>query len=249
MVLSYMWLNRIRVRQPENEKINLRGPLMNSPNPKQPYAGLYCLRGEGNNLTGFTLLLKREAGNFIIYNGGTLAEIVDEVTELGGAAGIFINDRHNAKQTDVITELCQHFGAPLYASTIEAKVPAIRLCLSLSALPFQSATMGADFDIIPLPGHTAGNFAYLCTTPENRILFIGDTLVHQRGEWNFWVSKPNCRTLARGLEELAARDFDVIVSTSFGCKGGNIFSVTPNEKSALFGEVISRLERKAGGAA
>ena len=214
--------------------------------PSPHYPGLYPLRGEGNDLTGFTLLLQRAEGNFIIYNGGTLDEIGDQITALGGATGIFLNDRHNAKQTDVITELCQHFKAPLYASTIEATVPAIKRCPALSPLPLESATIGTDFEVIPLPGHTPGNLAYLWTAPENKILFIGDTLVHQNGEWNFWVSKPNCHTLARGLAELIDWDFDVIVSTSFGCKGGNIFPLTPAVKTELLSDVIERLERKAG---
>lgn len=210
------------------------------------YPGLHPLRGEGNDLSGFTLLLQRTEGNFIIYNGGTLDEIGEQITALGGTTGIFINDRHNAKQTDVITELCQHFGASLYASVIEATVPAIKRCPAFSPLPFEIAMLGTDFEIIPLPGHTPGNLAYLWTAPENKILFIGDTLVPQDGVWNFWVSKPNCRTLARGLAEFIDREFDVIVSTSFGCTGGNIFPLTSASKSELFGDVIERLERKAG---
>ena len=208
---------------------------------------LHRLRGEGHGPSGFSYLLQRADGNFIIYNGGDLKELRAPIEALGGVAGIFINDRHNAKQTQVISELCAYFGAPLYASVIEAKVPAIRACPALSPLPFESAILGGDFEIIPLPGHTPGNLAYLWMAPENKILFIGDTLVHQNGEWNFWVSKPNCRTLARGLEALVERDFDVIVSTSFGCEGGNIFSLNVASKRALFGPVMERLERKARG--
>lgn len=223
---------------------------MPSPTPlRQPFPGLYILHGEGNEVSGYTALLKRPEGNFLVYNGGTLEDMQDAITGLGGMTGLFINDRHNAKVSKIgdVTALCEHFEAQFYASEIEATAGAIKSCPVLTALPYEQQMFAPDFEVIPLPGHTPGNLAYLWKSPKHKILFIGDTLVHDNGEWKFWVSKPNTKTMILGLEMLKETNFDAIVSTSFGCRGGHVFSLTAKTKIELLDGVIAGLIKKGSG--
>ena len=73
----------------------------------------------------------------------------------------------------------------------------------------------------PTPGHASGALSYLWTDGENRVLFIGDTIVPVDNEWRVWVNKsPKARSaMQETMERLRGLNFNHIVSDSFAATG------------------------------
>jgi glyoxylase-like metal-dependent hydrolase (beta-lactamase superfamily II) len=69
-----------------------------------------------------------------------------------------------------------------------------------------------DFQVIPIPGHTAGATAYLWKTGAHRLLFTGDTLYVHKGRWRVVVLEGSSRErYVESLELIRELDFDVLV--------------------------------------
>jgi glyoxylase-like metal-dependent hydrolase (beta-lactamase superfamily II) len=69
-----------------------------------------------------------------------------------------------------------------------------------------------DFEVIPTPGHTSGATAYLWDSGEHRLLFTGDTIYLNEGEWVAAVLASSDRGLyIESLELIRELDFDVLV--------------------------------------
>ena len=47
----------------------------------------------------------------------------------------------------------------------------------------ERATLDGDFELIPIPGHTPGATAFLWDSGEHRMLFTGDSVFLDDGEW------------------------------------------------------------------
>ena len=70
----------------------------------------------------------------------------------------------------------------------------------------------ADFEAIPIPGHTEGATAYLWDSGRHRMLFTGDTIYLRDGEWVAAVLEFSDRErYIESLELLRGLDFDVLV--------------------------------------
>ena len=69
-----------------------------------------------------------------------------------------------------------------------------------------------DFEVIPTPGHTSGATAYLWDSGEHRLLFTGDTIYLNEGEWVAAVLASSDRGLyIESLELIRELDFDALV--------------------------------------
>lgn len=68
-----------------------------------------------------------------------------------------------------------------------------------------------DFEVIPIPDHTAGATAYLWTNGEDRCLFTGDSLYLRNGEWRAAVLPSSDReAYVESLELLRDLDFNLL---------------------------------------
>ncbi len=87
-------------------------------------------------------------------------------------AGILIT-HHHADHTGGVTELMASTGAPSWGPAYESLPEGVqRLCGGE-----QVSLLGLTFDIIDVPGHTAGHIAYFCPDVDGKpLLFCGDTL-------------------------------------------------------------------------
>jgi glyoxylase-like metal-dependent hydrolase (beta-lactamase superfamily II) len=72
-------------------------------------------------------------------------------------------------------------GAPLFVH--EAERDAVEEHQQVRATFSRRHTLDADFEAIPVPGHTPGATAYLWDSGEHRVLFTGDTILLRDGEW------------------------------------------------------------------
>jgi glyoxylase-like metal-dependent hydrolase (beta-lactamase superfamily II) len=108
-------------------------------------------------------------------------------------------------------------------------------------LPHERTQFSPDLEAIPTPGHTRGAFSYLWTNRKKRYLFIGDTLVPEKGQWQIYVTRPNREEMLRTVNELAKLDFDVILSNSFAALPAAWFEVTAKSRKKIFDEVRKTL--------
>jgi glyoxylase-like metal-dependent hydrolase (beta-lactamase superfamily II) len=142
-------------------------------------AGLYASAPEslpfapGLDVRAF--LLRRDPGNVLIYSTTTLGSAGVGIEALGGISRHYLNHRHEALFAS--ESVC----APLFVHERErrsvAETYAVRATFS------KRHTLDHDFEVIPTPGHTSGGTAYLWDSGERRLLFSGDTIYLDEGEW------------------------------------------------------------------
>jgi hypothetical protein len=87
-------------------------------------------------------------------------------------------------------------------------------------------TVGDDFEIIPIPGHTPGATAFLWDSGEHRMLFTGDSLYLRDGEWIVAVLEDSDPVAYKeSLELIKTLDFDVLVPWA-ASKNGPYYALT-----------------------
>ncbi|AZC24456.1 hypothetical protein [Pseudomonas sessilinigenes] len=207
---------------------------------KQVLPNLYLLRHEAvAKPTPFTFLARRPTGNLLFATKADISGFFSEIEKQGGVSAILLGDRHHVSADTVV--LARHFNVPLTCSRVEAKVLQAKGFEIGNPLPFTAQSLTEDLQIIPLPGHTQGAFAYLWSNEGQKILFIGDTLVPVDQGWQYWVSPPSRKKLAESLRLLKDIAFDHIVSNSFACTGNPCRKVGAADRNALLDQAISSL--------
>jgi glyoxylase-like metal-dependent hydrolase (beta-lactamase superfamily II) len=148
-------------------------------------------------------LLRRDAGNVLIYSTGTVTAGDPAIERLGGISRQYLNHRHEAAFGGDV-------GAPLFVhagdrDAVARKRP-VRAAFSKRHM------LDDDLEAIPTPGHTPGATAYLWDSGERRFLFTGDTMYLQDGEWVAAVLGSSDReSYVASLELLREIEFDVLV--------------------------------------
>jgi glyoxylase-like metal-dependent hydrolase (beta-lactamase superfamily II) len=107
-------------------------------------------------------------------------------------------------------------------------------------------TVDGDFEAIPTPGHTPGATAYLWDTGEHRLLFTGDTIYINRGEWVAGVLESSDRErYIESLELIRDLDFDVLVPWAASVGGPYLMAVDAAERRERIDTILARV--RAGG--
>ena len=153
-------------------------------------------------------LLQRAAGNLLIYSAATLPDEIPAIEELGGAARHYLHHWHEAAfgGADKIGPL----DAPLFCH--ENERPSVSKTTEITETFTSRHKLGADFEVIPIPGHTAGATAYLWDSGRHRCLFTGDSVYLRKGEWVAAVLDSSDRgAYIVSLELIKELDFDVLV--------------------------------------
>jgi hypothetical protein len=104
-----------------------------------------------------------------------------------------------------------------------------------------------DFEVIPTPGHTPGATAFLWDSGEHRMLFTGDTIYLDDGQWVAAVLDSSDRAAyLESLELIRELDFDVLVPWA-ATRGQPWFALTDREDARRrIGWIIERV--RDGGA-
>ncbi|MGH2821502.1 MAG: MBL fold metallo-hydrolase, partial [Thermoleophilaceae bacterium] len=149
-----------------------------------------------------------------VYSTAELESDAAAIGRLGGISRHYLNHRHEALFASEWVE------APLFVHEYERESVAgsyeVRGAFSKRHL------LDEDFEVIPTPGHTPGATAYLWDSGENRLLFTGDTIYLDEGEWVAAVLESSDRSLyIDSLELIRELEFDVLVP--WAATGGGPF--------------------------
>ena len=137
--------------------------------------------------------LEREEGDVLIYANEHAGAIAD------GATRHYLGHVHEA------AFLPERLGVPLFVHAADGH-DAARATFS------RRHTLDDDLEVIPIPGHTPGATAYLWDTGELRVLFSGDTIYLNGGEWvTALLDSSDRATYIESLELIRGLDFDVLV--------------------------------------
>lgn len=109
----------------------------------------------------------------LVVDPGEARGVLDRLAELGLVLDTILITHHHADHTGGVAELRQATGARVFGPAHEIlPEPLVRLSGGDSV-----RALGLPFDVIDVPGHTAGHIAYHCASVDGRgLLFCGDTL-------------------------------------------------------------------------
>jgi hypothetical protein len=168
-------------------------------------------------------LLRRDAGNLLVYSASTVDADVAAVQRLGGVRRQYLNHRHEAMFG--CDRAGRAFGSTLVCHEDERRSVAGRCTVGETFS--ERALLDGDFEVVPTPGHTRGATAYLWDTGEHRALFTGDTIYLRDGEWAAAVLEGSSDRAAYldSLTLVRELDFDVLVPWA-ATSGGPAHAVT-----------------------
>jgi glyoxylase-like metal-dependent hydrolase (beta-lactamase superfamily II) len=149
-------------------------------------------------------LLRRERGNVLMYSTTGLESNAEAIARAGGIARHYLNHRHEAQFAS------ESIRAPLFVHENESR--SASRSYHVRAAFSRRHVLDDDFEVIPTPGHTTGATVYLWSGPEHRMLFTGDTIYLDRGEWVAAVLESSDRSAyVESLELIRELDFDLLV--------------------------------------
>jgi Metallo-beta-lactamase superfamily len=149
-------------------------------------------------------LIRRSAGNVLVYSVPGFDSGAPDVRDLGGVSRHYLNHWHEAMFAPEAVD------APLFVHENEREEVASRL--HVRGTFSRRHVLDDDFEVIPTPGHTGGATAYRWDTGGHRLLFTGDTLYLKDGEWVAAVLDSSDRdAYVESLELIRELDFDVLV--------------------------------------
>jgi glyoxylase-like metal-dependent hydrolase (beta-lactamase superfamily II) len=159
---------------------------------------------------GYSHFVKRPAGNLILDASrvGSLSDAFDKLAAHGGVKAAVISDRHLGGAAT--NQIAERFGATIYCSAIEAEAMGHRVnqVTVHQALPFERTLVEGDVQLIPTPGHTAGQFSTLVEVGAARILFTADFVWRENGRWR--PGNASRKKMLKAFEGLRALSFDVV---------------------------------------
>jgi glyoxylase-like metal-dependent hydrolase (beta-lactamase superfamily II) len=181
-------------------------------------------------------LLRRDQGNLLAYSTAGLEAHAEAIESLGGVARQYLNHRHEAMfASDWVT-------APLFVHERERR--RVEQALQVRGTFSKRHTLDDDFELVPTPGHTPGATAFLWDTGEHRLLFTGDTIYLDEGEWVAAVLESSDRgAYLESLELMRELDFDVLVP--WAATGGQPFLAMTDAADARrrIDAIIERVRR------
>jgi glyoxylase-like metal-dependent hydrolase (beta-lactamase superfamily II) len=168
-------------------------------------------------------LLERDQGNVLIYSVSGL--------QLDGVERHYLNHWHEAM-------FPANVDAPLFVHESDREATEERH--HVRGTFSKRHHLDDDLEVIPTPGHTSGATAYLWNSGDHRLLFTGDTIYLDDGEWVPAVLESSDRdAYADSLELIRELDFDVLVP--WVATGGQDFYALTDPK-----ETRRRLDRILG---
>jgi len=101
-----------------------------------------------------------------------------------------------------------------------------------------------DFEVIPTPGHTSGATSFLWESDGHRLLFTGDSLYLDDGEWVAAVLDSSDReAYIESLEVVRELEFDALVPWAASEGQPYVDIVDETEKRRRIDAIITRLRR------
>jgi hypothetical protein len=149
-------------------------------------------------------LLRRDAGNLLVYSVSDLESDAPAIEGLGGISRQYLNHWHEAMFAS------DWVDAPLFVHQRDRG--SVEEAHHVRGTFSRRHVFGDDFEVIPTPGHTAGATAYLWDSGKHRLLFTGDTIYLRGDQWTAAVlDSSDRRSYIESLELMRELDFDVLV--------------------------------------
>jgi hypothetical protein len=181
-------------------------------------------------------LALRERGNLLIYSASGLDADAAEIQAHGGVTRRYLNHRHEAAFASNSIE------APVFVHQSERQAVAERL--HVRGTFSRRHMLDEDFEVIPTPGHTSGATSYLWDTGEHRLLFTGDTVLLDDGEWRAAVLGSSDRAqYVESLDLIRGLDFDVLVPWAASTGDPAVAHTTPTDTRRRIGAILDRIWR------
>jgi glyoxylase-like metal-dependent hydrolase (beta-lactamase superfamily II) len=103
-------------------------------------------------------------------------------------------------------------------------------------------TLGDDFEVIPIPGHTRGATAFLWDTGEHRSLFTGDSIVLEDSAWvAALLASSDREDYIKSLELIRGLDFDVIVPWAASLDGAYYAFTDKSDTGRRIDEMLEKM--------
>ena len=186
-----------------------------------------------------SFILERPRGNVIVYNSPGLSEAADEIRALGAATHLLINHGHEAM-----------YGAPRLDVPVfvhERDRAETAGSLSVAGTFTGRQMIDDDLEVIPTPGHTPGTTSYLWDSGTHRLLFTGDSLWVEYGDWRAVVLGSSDRAASLdSLRLISDLDFDVLVPWAAMKGEPSVHVVTHDDARRRIDAVIARVEAGGG---
>ena len=186
-------------------------------------------------------LLRRDAGNLLVYSAPAAGADRAGVEALGGVSRILLNHWHEARFGGA-ERVVEALGAPVVVHADDAAQTARSVPV---ADTFDAAgRIGDDLELIPIPGHTPGATAFLWTSDGRRVLFTGDSIYLDEGEWiGALLESSDREAYIRSLELIRELDFDLLVP--WAASAGQPFAVSTDRADARrrIDAVLARVRR------
>lgn len=192
----------------------------------------YCGFNSEKSFGANSFFIDHAEGNWLIDSPRYLKHLVEAFEQRGGIAHIFLTHKDDVADAD---KYAAHFGAQriIHQADLEAAPSAERVIEGEDTV-----RIGAEFQIIPVPGHTAGSMALLY---RERVLFTGDHLwwdPHARSLeaptrliWKRW-------TLMDSIRKLLDYRFEWVLAGH-----GNRICLPPGEMRAHLQALVERREK------
>jgi hypothetical protein len=196
-----------------------------------PAAPLPFLRG----VVVRSFVLERKGGNIIVYNAPGITAAASDILRLGRPDRLLINHCHEAMYG------APDLDVPMFVHEDDLRQTPLRIAGTFSAW----TTIGDDLELIPTPGHTPGTTMFLWNNGEHRLLFPGDAIWIQGGEWKaVLLGDSDRKAYLASLSVIMDLDFDILVP--WGSEKGQPcgHAVTRPEARRRLQSIIDRL--KAG---
>lgn len=181
-----------------------------------------------------SFVLERPQGHVILYNSPGIDAAATDIRALGPIERLLLNHQHEAM-----------FGAPdLEAPAYVHAEDEGRTDMPLAGTFSDRQRLGDDLEIIPTPGHTPGTTAFLWDSGDLRLLFPGDSIWVQGGEWKAVLLGDSDRAAyIASLSLLMDVTFDVLVP--WGVEEGEPYGygVSPKQARSHLDAIRRRLER------
>ena len=181
-------------------------------------------------------LLERERGNVLMYSTTELERDMAAIEDLGGISRRYLNHWHEAM---FATDL----EAPLFVH--ERERARVEEEMHVRGTFSRRHVLDEDFEVIPIPGHTAGATAFLWESAGHRMLFTGDSVYLDGGEWvaAFLEGSSDRDAYIASLELIRELDFDVLVP--WAARAGEPYHAVTSHAEARrrIGAIIERLRR------
>jgi glyoxylase-like metal-dependent hydrolase (beta-lactamase superfamily II) len=168
-------------------------------------------------------LLRRDAGNVLVYSVTGLESDASAIEDLGGVSRQYLDHRHEAMFAS------DGIGAPLFVHENEREAVAEKT--HVRGTFSKRHALDDDFEVIPTPGHTNGATTFLWDSGEHRFLFTGDTVYLKDGEWVAAVLESSDRDpYIASLDLIRELDFDVLVP--WAASGGQAYYALTDQTDA-----------------